>query len=139
MPIIAQRDGRMTGAYVNGLPTNLRAEATRAIDELQYAQLWGPPGALTPANPTLAVLSLAGYDSSGEMILRITVLNVRGANVLATVKVSPTAQATLTPGPRRNAQEAEILRVVKSALYQSLGDFRNDDPHIWLVTGTPSS
>jgi hypothetical protein len=138
MPITAQQDGAMSGGY-SGLPTNLKEAAYSAVHELDYPGLWGPPGTLTPAHPTLARLALAGYDAGGWMILKVLIQNVPMDNTLATVKVAPTAKATSVPGPTRDAQRKEIVRVIKHALGESLNDFRNGTPHTWHVTGTPSS
>ena len=56
-----------------------------------------------------------------------------------TVLVANTCVAANPPSPRSVPQQTEIVRKIKSALFDSLRDFEAANPHVYLVTGAPSS
>jgi hypothetical protein len=111
--------------------------AVAAINALVYAGLWGGAGALT--NGVTARLDLQGYTATGHMNLQVQVNGVGAPSTMATALVAPTVTAVPPPSPRSIPQQTEIVRKVKSALFDSLNDFENGVPHIYNVTGVPSS
>ena len=136
MAIQTQQGNVMPGAYPGGGGA-LHTDAVTAINSLSYAGLWGGAGTLT--NTQRARVDLQGYTGTGQMNLQVQVNGVGAPSTMATALVADTAQAVLPPSPRSVPQQTEIVRVIKSALFNSLDDFENGTPHIWTVTGTPSS
>jgi hypothetical protein len=127
----------MPGPYPAGTGGGIHADAVTAINSLDYGMLWGGAGTLT--NTTRARLDMQGYTAAGQMNLQVQVNGVAAPSTIATVLVSPTVAAVLPPSPRSVPQQTEITRKVKAALFSSLNDFEQGAPHIWAVTGTPSS
>ena len=136
MAIQTQQAGPMPGAFPGG-GAALHADAVTAINLLGYAGLWGGAGTLT--NTQRARLDLQGYTAAGQMNLQVQVNNAPAPSTMATVLVANTVVALLPPSPRSVPQQTEIVRVIKSALFNSLNDSEHANPHIWTVTGTPSS
>ncbi len=136
MPIQKQRAGVMPGPYPHR-GAAIHADAVAVINALTYGHLWGGAGTLIML--PYARLDLQGYTGAGNMNLQVQVNGVPAPSTLATVLVAPTVQAAPPPSPRTLPQQAEIVRVIKSALFESLHDFEQGNPHIWTVTGTPSS
>jgi len=136
MPINIAQGAVMPG----GLPghgNQQYADASACIHALTYPDVWGPVGQI--ASIGTARLDLQGYTGAGHANLQIQRNGVGAPSTMSTVLVNPTAQSVVNPGPRRTAQQAEILRHVKTALFRSLDAWEGGAPHIWLVAGTPSS
>jgi hypothetical protein len=136
MALQAQQGAVMPGPYPGGSPA-IHNDAVSAVNQLSYGELWG--GAGTLVNTPNVRLDLQGYTATGQMNLQLQVNNVRAPSTLATVLVANTVTAVLPPSPRSVPQQTEIVRVIKSALFNSLQNFEQANPHIWTVTGTPSS
>ncbi|UZN02996.1 hypothetical protein [Cellulomonas sp. S1-8] len=136
MPINIAQGAVMAGpspAHGNAL----YADASACIHALDYADVWGAVGLIVSIGTTR--LDLQGYTATGHANLQIQRNGVPAPSTMSTVLVNPTAQAIVTPGPRRTAQQTEILRNVKSALFRSLDAWEVGAPFIWLVAGAPSS
>jgi hypothetical protein len=136
MPIQSNQGGVMPGPFPGG-GAAIHADAVVVINALTYDHLWG--GAGTLVNAPRARLDLQGYTGNGSMNLQVQVNGVAAPSTMATALVAPTCIALPPPSPRRIPQQTEIHRVVKSALFDSLNDFEQGNPHIWNVTGQPSS
>ncbi|HEY0169392.1 MAG TPA: hypothetical protein VGB75_20315 [Jatrophihabitans sp.] len=136
MPIQKQQAGVMPGAFPGG-GAAIHADAVTAINLLSYAGMWGGAGTLT--NTQRARVDLQGYTAAGQMNLQVQVNGVGAPSTMATVLVATTVTAVLPPSPRSVPQQTEIVRVIKSALFDSLNDFEHANAHIWTVTGAPSS
>lgn len=136
MPIQNQPAAAMPAPFTGG-GAAIHVDAVAAVNALTYANLWGGPGLLT--NSPRARLDLQGYTGAGEMNLQVQVNGIGAPSTMATVLVAPTVRALLPPNPRSSAQQTEVVRVVKSALFNSLNDFEHANARIWTVTGTPSS
>ena len=133
MPIQTAQGGVMNNPLPGG-GAAVHAGAVAVINQLTYGHLWGAAGGLIPGH---VHLDLQGYTGLGWMNLQVQVGG--GHSTVATALVAPTVQSVATPGPRRNAQQIEIVRKIKSALFDSLNDYEHANPHNWDVTGTPSS
>ena len=136
MAIQTQQAAVMPGAYQGGSKA-LHNDAVSAINQLEYGELWGNAGTLVTVGQ--ARLDMQGYTGTGQMNLQVQVNGVGAPSTMATVLVADTVQAVPPPSTRSVPQQTEIVRVIKSALFNSLNDFENASPHIWTVTGTPSS
>ena len=113
------------------------ADASACIHALTYPDVWGAVGQIVSVGT--ARLDLQGYTAAGHANLQVQLNGVAPPSTMSTVLVNPTAQSVGTPGPRRTAQQKEILRNVKAALFASLDAWEGHAPVIWLVAGTPSS
>ncbi len=113
--------------------------AVAAINSLVYAHLWA--GAGTQVTVGNVRIDVQGTTGAGQNNLQIQINGVPSPSTIATVLINPTAVALLPPANavRVAAQETEILRRSKSAFFDSLNDFEQNNPHIWRVTGNPSS
>lgn len=139
MAIVVAVNGPMPGGFPGG-GAAIHAGAVSAINQMVYAGLWGGPGNLTQAVNGAARLDLQGYTGAGWMNLQVQVNGVGAPSTLATALVAPTVVAVLPPSPRSVPQQTEIVRRIKSALFDSLRDHEGAGPdHIYNVTGTPSS
>lgn len=136
MPIATAQGAVMPGAFGGG-GAAIHNGAVAAINALGYAGLWGGAGQLT--NGGAARLDLQGYTAAGQMNLQVQVNGVGPPSTLATALVAPTVTAVLPPSPRSVPQQTEIVRKIKAALFDSLRDFEAANPHIYTVTGNPSS
>jgi len=128
------------GVMPNPLPVGgaaVHADSVACINTLVYGQLWG--GAGTLVNIGTMRLDLQGYTAAGAMNLQVQRNGVHAPSTVSAVLVNPTVVALLPPSPRSIPQQTEILSRVKSALFDSLHDYELANPHIWNVTGTPSS
>jgi hypothetical protein len=136
MPIAIAQGAVMPGASpAHG--NALYADASACIHALTYPSVWGPVGQIVLIGTTR--LDLQGYTGTGQANLQIQRNGVGPPSTMSTVLVDTTAQAILAAGPRRNAQQTEILRNVKAALFRSLDAWELLAPFIWRVTGAPSS
>lgn len=113
------------------------ADACACIHALTYAGVWGPVGQVVTHGTTR--LDLQGYTGTGQANLQIQRNGVGAPSTMATVLVDATAQSVVAPGARQTAQQAEILRKVKAALFASLDAWEAHAPFVWRVTGAPSS
>jgi hypothetical protein len=136
MPIQTAPGGVMPNPFPGG-GAALHADAVDVINALTYAPLWG--GAGTIVNHGQARLDLQGYTGAGQMNLQVQVNGVGPPSTMVTVLVANTVQAVLPPSPRSVPQQTEIVRRIKSALFDSLNAFEGGAPQVWMVTGNPSS
>lgn len=136
MPIQTAADGAMPNPFPAAHGA-IHTSAVAAINSLVYNNLWGAPG--TKQNQPNARLDLQGYTAAGQMNLQIQVNGVGPPSTMATALVDATVIAVLPPNPRSLPQQTEIVRKIKSALFDSLNAFETGFPVIWMVTGTPSS
>lgn len=136
MAIQTAPDGAMPNPFP-GAHAGIHTDAVTVINSLVYANLWGAPG--TKQNRPNARLDLQGYTAAGQMNLQVQVNNVGPPSTIATVLVDPTVIAVLPPSPRSLPQQTEIVRKIKSALFDSLNAFETGFPRIWMVTGTPAN
>lgn len=136
MPIAIAAGAVMPGASP-GHSNQLYADASACIHALTYPDVWGPVGLIVSIGTTR--LDLQGYTATGQANLQVQRNGVGAPSTMSTVLVATTAQAVGAPGPRSTAQQTEILRKVKAALFASLDAWEGGAPHIWLVTGAPSS
>lgn len=136
MPIQTAQGGVMPNPFP-GAHGAIHADAVAVINSLVYANLWSAPG--TKQNRPNARLDLQGYTAAGQMNLQVQVNGVGPPSTMATVLVDATVIAVLPPSPRSVPQQTEIVRKIKSALFDSLNAFETGFPRIWNVTGTPSS
>lgn len=136
MPITIAAGGLMPGAFPGGHGA-IHADAVSCINQLVYGGLWGAAGNLI--NETTTRLDLQGYTGTGQMNLQVQVNGVGHPGTIATVLVANTVVAVLPPSPRSVPQQTEIVRKIKSALFNSLLAFETGPPTIWNVTGVPSS
>lgn len=136
MPIAIAQGGVMPGPFP--LHGNAQyADASACIHALDYADVWGAVGLIVSIGTTR--LDLQGYTPANQANLQIQRNGVGPPSTMSTVLVDPTAQSIVTPGARRTAQQSEILRKVKAALFASLDAWENLAPFTWHVTGNPSS
>lgn len=136
MPIQTAQGAVMPGAFPGG-GAAIHNGAVAAINALVYGGLWGGAGVLVQV--PAARLDLQGYTAAGQMNLQVQVNGVGPPSTLATALVANTVVAVNPPSPRSIPQQTEIVRKIKSALFDSLRDAENANPHIYLVTGNPSS
>ena len=136
MPIAIAQGGVMPGPFpLHG--GQQYADASACIHALSYADVWGAVGLI--ASIGTARLDLQGYTATGQANLQIQRNGVGAPSTMSTVLVDATAQSVAAPGARRNAQQAEVERKVKAALFRSLDAWEQLAPFIWQVTGAPSS
>lgn len=136
MAIQTGMDGVMNNPFPGG-GAAIHNGAVAAINALVYGGLWGGAGVLVGGGA--ARLDLQGYTAAGQMNLQVQVNGVGNPSTLATVLVANTCVAANPPSPRSVPQQTEIVRKIKSALFDSLRDFEAANPHVYLVTGAPSS
>lgn len=136
MPIVTAAGGPMPGPFP-GAHGAIHGDAVACINSLVYGNLWGGAGNLV--NRPAARLDLQGYTAAGQMNLQVQVNGVGPPSTVATVLVANTVTAVMPPSPRSVPQQTEIVRKIKSALFNSLQAFEVGPPTIWTVTGNPSS
>ncbi len=136
MAIQNQQGAAMPNPYPHPSAAN-HNDAVTAINALEYHHLWRGPG--TAIRSGTVRIDLQGYTTAGQMNLQVQINGVGAPSTVATVLVAATCQALPPPSQRGGPQQIEIVRVIKSALFNSLHDFEQANPHIWLVSGTPSS
>jgi len=136
MPIAIAQGAVMPGPFpLHG--NQQYADASACIHALTYAGVWGAVGQIVSIGTTR--LDLQGYTAAGQANLQIQRNGANPPSTMSTVLVAPTAQSIATPGARRTAQQAEVERKVKAALFRSLDAWEQHAPFIWQVTGAPSS
>lgn len=135
MPIQTAQGGVMNNPFPGG-GAAIHNGAVAAINALVYGGLWGGAGVLVQV--PAAHLDLQGYTGAGQMNLQVQA-NVGGASTVAAALVANTVVAVNPPSPRSVPQQTEIVRKIKAALFDSLRDYEAGNPHIYLVTGAPSS
>jgi hypothetical protein len=117
-----------------GSNSKQHTDAVKSINQLQYAALWSSPGKKISDTP-LVRIDVQNPPKNGLQNLQ---LQLNGINGNSTVAAALVANNLGTAG-KSVPKQTEVLRVVKSALFNSLNDFEKGNPRIWQVNGTFSN
>lgn len=115
-------------------------DAVAAINALGYQNLWAGAGTQTSVG-TMRV-DFQGLTGAGQANLQLQVNGVGGHTTVACILIEPGARSVapvVGNAARVNAQQAEIRRVAVAAFMNSLQNFEAGTPHVWRVSGSPSS
>ncbi|MBN1205591.1 MAG: hypothetical protein JXB05_11795 [Myxococcaceae bacterium] len=140
MAIQSNQGAVLNNPFPLALNAARHADAVTAINALNYANLWAAAG--TQTNVGTMRVDFQGLTGTGQANLQLQVNGVGGHTTVACILINPTAQAVAPMAgnaARVAAQQAEVRRVAVAAFMNSLQNFEQGNPRIWLVTGNPSS
>lgn len=111
------------------------SDAVQAINQLTYGALWSTP-AMNPISHTVWIrIDIQNAPGGGAQNLQAQLNGLRNHSTVATVIIA----GNLALAGNSIPKQKEVLRKVKSAFFDSLNDFEQNNPHIWNVGGTFSN
>lgn len=130
MPINTNSNGVQIPNQPGPINANQRADAIRAIQQLQFADIYRAGN--TIANDHSVRIDCQGVNVAGQANLQAQLNGVQGNSTIAHVLVDQTV-GQVQIGPAQQAQTLYAIRQIKGALSNSLTDRTT-----WLVQGTPA-
>lgn len=130
MPIIKNSNGVQISNQAGVINSNQRADAIRAIQQLQLADIYR-------AGNTIAIehtvrIDCQGVNGAGQANLQAQLNGVHGNSTIAHVLVDATV-GQVQAGYAQQAQTLYAIRQIKGAFSASLNDRTT-----WVVQGTPT-
>jgi hypothetical protein len=127
--------GPMRNALRFPLNREQQRAATFLIATLSFDQLQGNARSHIVPDRGGIRIDRQGQSSNGEQNIQVQVNGVNGNSTVATVLIPDRYLGNnLRPESRR-----EVERLVRHALYRSLGDFESNDPKIYRLAGRLSN